>query len=130
MDKLEFAEGLGKKIIKDQSIFFETEDNGDLEHITNIKRIIVSISDYLSSEGISEDQTNNLADNLRELAWQAYLDSCIENRNEDKDVVKEESEVWFEYIYENEEYPEWQSAKRINTKFQSKWSHMISEIIS
>ena len=106
MDKLEFAEGLGKKIIKDQSIFFETEDNGDLEHITNIKRIIVSISNYLSSEGISEDQTNNLADNLRELARQAYLDSCIENRNEDKDVVKEESEVWFEYIYENEEYPE------------------------
>ena len=106
MDKLEFAEGLGKKIIKDQSIFFETEDNGDLEHITNIKRIIVSISDYLSSEGISEDQTNNLADNLRELARQAYLDCCTENRNEDKDVVKEESEVWFEYIYENEEYPE------------------------
>ena len=107
MDKLEFAEGLGKKIIEDQSIFFDTEESEDLEHITNIKRIIVSISDYLNSEGVSVDQINNLAGDLWQLARQSYLDSCIKNRDEDedKDVVTEESEVWFDYIYENEEYP-------------------------
>ena len=108
MEKLEFAEGLGKKIIKDQHQFFDTEDSEDLEHITTIKRIIVSISDYMSTEGVSEDKINDLAENLRELARQLYLDSCIKNRDEDedKDVVTEESEVWFDYIYENEEYPE------------------------
>jgi hypothetical protein len=84
-----------------------TEDSEDLEHITTIKRIIVSISDYLSTEGVSEDKINDLAENLRELARQLYLDSCIKNRDEDedKDVVTEESEVWFDYIYENEKYP-------------------------
>jgi len=61
----------------------------------------------LSTEGVSEDKINDLAENLRELARQLYIDSCIKNRDEDeeKDVVTEESEVWFDYIYENEKYP-------------------------
>ena len=107
MDILEFAEGLGKKIIKDQHQFFDTEESEDLEHITNIKRIIVSISDYLSTEGVSEDKINDLAGDLRDLARKSYLDSCINHRDEDedKDVVTEESEAWFDYIYENEKYP-------------------------
>ena len=75
MDILEFAEGLGKKIIKDQHQFFDTEESEDLEHITNIKRIIVSISDYLSTEGVSEDKINDLAGDLRDLARKSYLDS-------------------------------------------------------
>ena len=33
---------------------------------------------------------------------------CISNKydDEDDDMVKEESEVWFDYIYKNEKYPE------------------------
>jgi hypothetical protein len=27
------------------------------------------------------------------------------NQKEDETVVREESEIWFDYIYENEEYP-------------------------
>jgi hypothetical protein len=108
MDKLEFAEGLGRKIIKDQHQFFDSEECEDLEHITTIKRIIVSISDFLSTEGVPEDKISDLAENWRVLARHLYIDSCIKNRDEDedKDVVTEESEVWFDYIYENEEYPE------------------------
>ena len=107
MDRLEFAEGLAKKIIKDQHQFFDTEESEDLEHITNIKRIIVSISDYLSTEGVPEDKISDLAENLRELARQLFLDSCIKIRDEeeDRDVVTEKSDVWFDYIYENEKYP-------------------------
>jgi hypothetical protein len=107
MDKLEFTEGLAKKIIKDQHQFFDTNKSEDLEHITNIKRIIVSISDYLSTEGVPEDKINDLDESLRDLTRQLYIGSCIKNRDEDedKDVVAEESEVWFDFIYENEKYP-------------------------
>lgn len=108
MEKLKFAEGLGKKIIKRQHDFFSTGDGEDLEHITNIKRIIASISEYLKYEGLSEDGINDLADQLRLFARSEYIEMCISNKYEGEDdgVVKEESEVWFDYIYENEEYPE------------------------
>jgi hypothetical protein len=107
MNKLEFAEGLTKKIIKNQHQFFDTEESEDLEHITNIKRIIVSVSGYLNTEGVPEDKISDLVENLREVAKQLYLDSCFKNRDEDedKDLVTRESEVWFDYIYENEKYP-------------------------
>jgi len=43
---------------------------------------------------------------LRQLARQLYIDSCIMNRNEEnRDMVIEESEIWFEYTYDNERYP-------------------------
>jgi hypothetical protein len=107
MDKLEFSEGLGKKIIKGQHHFYDIEKSEDLEHITNIKRIIVSISEHLRTEDVQKGKIKDLAENLRKFARQLYLDSCIMNRNEDedKDVVTEESEFWFDYTYKNEKYP-------------------------
>lgn len=107
MDKIEFAEVLGKKIIQDQHDYFSTGDGDDLEHITNIKRIIASISEYLKYEGLSEDGINDLADQLIQFARSEYIEMCISNKfeGEDDGVVTEESEVWFDYIYENEEYP-------------------------
>jgi hypothetical protein len=35
------------------------------------------------------------------------LGGCIKNKQEDEDEteIREESEIWFDYIYENEEYP-------------------------
>ncbi|MCK4728315.1 MAG: hypothetical protein KAT27_05285 [Desulfobacterales bacterium] len=51
MDKLSFAEALGKKIITSQQNSFEAgNDLEDISHITNIKRIILAISDYLKSD--------------------------------------------------------------------------------
>ena len=75
-------------------------------------------------EGLSEDGINDLADQLRQFARSEYIEMCISNKYEGEDdgVVKEESEVWFDYIYENEEYPEWKSAKRITLKLNSKRS--------
>ena len=108
MEKLKFAEGLGKKIIERQHDFFSTGDGEDLEHITNIKRIIAAISEYLKYEGLSENGINDLADQLIQLARSEYIEMCISNKfeGEDDGVVTEESEIWFDYIYENEEYPE------------------------
>jgi hypothetical protein len=108
MEMLKFAEVLGKRMIEGQHNFFSTGDAEHLEHITNIKRIIVSISEFLSSEGLSDVEINNLADNLRLHARSGYLEACVSNKNEDEDddVVCDESVVLFDYIYENEKYPE------------------------
>ena len=108
MEMLKFAEALGKKIIEGQHDFFSTGDAEHLEHITNIKRIIVSISEYLSSEGVSDVEINDLVDNLRLHARSGYLEACVSNKSEDEndDVVCDESVVLFDYIYENEKYPE------------------------
>ena len=108
MEKLKFAEGLVKKIIKDRHHFFDIEESEDLQHITNIKRIIASISEYLKYEGLSEDDINDLADQLRQFARSKYVEMCISNKfeGEDDEAVCQESEVLFDYIYENEEYPD------------------------
>jgi hypothetical protein len=48
MDKIEFAQGLGERTIKSQHDSF-VSDGEDLSHITNLKRIIVAISEHLRS---------------------------------------------------------------------------------
>jgi hypothetical protein len=108
MEKLKLAEGLGESIIKDQHDFFTTTKSEDLEHITNIKRIIGSISEYLRPEDLPEDGINSLAEYLKQLARSLYIEACISNKYEGDDdkAVREESEAWFDYIYENEKYPE------------------------
>jgi hypothetical protein len=108
MEKLKFAEDLGKKIIKDRHHFFDTEESEDLDHITNVKRIIASISDYLKHEGLTQDDINDLAHRLRQFTRSKYVEMCIANKyeGEDDEAVLEESEVLFDYIYENETYPE------------------------
>ena len=109
MDKLSFAEGLGKKIIKSQQDSFEAgNDLEDISHITNIKRIILAISDYLKSEDVPEDGINAMADSLKQLGKGLFVAGCVSNRDEDEDEddVREDSEIWFDYIYKHEEYPE------------------------
>ena len=107
MDKLKFAEGLGKKIMEAQHDYFRAEKSDDLEHITNIKRIIVAISDYLKSDGLPGDGINTIAENLRQLSKRLFLESCISNRHEDEDEdeIRAESEIYFDYIYKHEKYP-------------------------
>jgi hypothetical protein len=108
MNELTFAEGLGEKIIRSQHDYFAAGHSEDLDHITTLKRIIIAISEYLKSEGLPEDGINDLTDNLRQLCKDLFIDSCLANRDEDENEqeVREESEIWFDYIYEHEEYPE------------------------
>ena len=108
MEKLKFAEGLAKKIINDRHHFFDIEESEDLEHITNIKRIIKSVSDYLKNESLSQDDINNLVDQLKQFPRSKYVEMCISNKyeGEDDEAVCQESEALFDYIYENEGYPE------------------------
>ncbi len=106
MDKLHFAEGLGKKIIKSQQNSFEAgNDLEDVSHITNIKRIIVAVSDNLESEDVPEDGINAMADSLKQLGKGLFVTGCVSNKDEDEGDVREDSEIWFDYIYEHEEYP-------------------------
>ena len=107
MEKLEFAKAIGEKVIKSQHDHFATAKSEDLEHITNLKRIIVAIAEYLKSDIVSEDKTDKLVDHLRRFSKTLYLNECIKNKddNEDEGKIREESDIWFDYIFENEEYP-------------------------
>lgn len=108
MDKLKFAEGLGKKIIEKQHDFFEANESEDIDQIGTFKYTIMAISEYLKSEDLSEDKIDTLSDYFRHLSKTTYIDTCISNKDDDEDdeVFREEAEIWFDYIYENEKYPE------------------------
>ena len=107
MEKLEFAKALGEKIIKSQHDYFETNESEDLDHITNLKRIIEAIAEYLKSEIVSEEEVDDLVDHFRQFSKTLYINNCIKIKDEDESEVeiREESEIWFDYIFENEKYP-------------------------
>ncbi len=107
MDIVEVAEAIGKKIIQSQNNYFEDSDSEDLDHITTLKRIIVAISEYLGLEDVPEDKIIGLSRYFRKVSKELYINACITNKSQEEDgaVVREESEIWFDYIYENEEYP-------------------------
>jgi anionic cell wall polymer biosynthesis LytR-Cps2A-Psr (LCP) family protein len=107
MEKLEFAKALGEKIIKSQHDYFETNESEDLDHITNLKRIIEAIAEYLKSEIVSEEEVDDLVEHFRRFSKTLYINNCIKIKDEDESEVeiREESEIWFDYIFENEKYP-------------------------
>ena len=107
MEKLEFARALGEKIIKSQHDYFETARSEDLDHITNLKRIVVAIAEYLKSEIVSEEEVDGLVDHFRQFSKTLYINNCIKIKDEDESEVeiREESEIWFDYIFENEKCP-------------------------
>ena len=59
------------------------------------------------SENVSEDKKDDLVEHLRRFSKTLYISICIENKDEaeDEKEIREESEIWFDYIFENEEYP-------------------------
>jgi hypothetical protein len=106
MNKLAFAEDLGKKLVMSQHEYYGAVQGEDLDHITNLKRIILTISDYLKSDGISEDKAEGIAENLKGLSKTLFVNGCIPQReDEDEEMIREESELWFDYIWKNGEYP-------------------------
>jgi hypothetical protein len=107
MEKLEFAKALGEKIIKSQHDYFQTAKSEDLDHITNLKRIIVAIAEYLKYEIVSEEEVDDLVEDFRRFSKTLYINNCIKIKDEDESEVeiRKESEIWFDYIFENEKYP-------------------------
>ena len=108
MDKFAFIEGLGKRIIESHHDFFVDNDSQDLDHIGTFKRTIVTIAEYLKSEGLQEDQINTLIEYYKKISRDLFISTCISNKDYDEDegLVKKESEIWFDYIYEHEDYPD------------------------
>jgi hypothetical protein len=108
MEKIEFSKGLGEAIIKKQHGYFTDVGEEDLNHITNLKRIIVAISDYLKSDGLKKDDIDCVVDNLHHLSKTLYLESCLPNKEayQDEQEFMAESETWFDYLYKYGKYPE------------------------
>jgi hypothetical protein len=65
----------------------------------------VAIAEYLKSEIVSEDKTDDLVEYFRRFSKTLYVSNCIKNKNEDEKKIREESEIWFDYIFKNEKYP-------------------------
>jgi len=59
----------------------------------------------LKSEIVSEDKTDDLVEHFRRFSKTRYISNCIKNKDEDEKKIREESEIWFDYIFENEKYP-------------------------
>ena len=70
-------------------------------------RTIVAIAEYLKSEIVSEDKKDDLVEYFRRFSKTLYISNCIKNKEEDENEgqIREESEIWFDYIFENEKYP-------------------------
>ena len=107
MEKLEIVKTLGEKIIIGQHEYFAAAKIEDLNHITNLKRIILAIADYMKSEIVSEAKTEELVEHFRRFSKTLYISLCVKNKNEaeNEKEIREESEIWFDYIFENEKYP-------------------------
>ena len=67
----------------------------------------MAIAEYLKFDAVSEDEINDLVEHFRQFGKTLYRNDCIKNKDEDESEVeiREESEIWFDYIFENEEYP-------------------------
>jgi hypothetical protein len=67
----------------------------------------VAIAEYLKPEIISAAKTDELVEHFRCFSKTLYLNNCINNKNEDENEgqIRKESEIWFDYIFENKKYP-------------------------
>ena len=106
MDKSEIAEEIGNKIIQGQHDYFAEGNSEDLMHITNQKRIITSISEYLESKDVPANQIKRTEVELRRTAKDLFINTCLSSKDDEDDEVesRESSEFWFDYIYKNEKY--------------------------
>ena len=106
----ETAEKIGKEIIKRLHQHNEENSLDDTEYIPLIKRIIEAIGVYMSQSDKSKLEIDSLTSTLIGYAKGLYVELCqihAEEDNEDISLeqVKEESEEYFDYIYEHEDHP-------------------------
>jgi len=116
MDKLLFAEKIGKSIILKHHNYFISEESeqDDLQHITEIKRTITGIIDHLKSENMREKEILKISGTLIDFSRDLFVNRCIEvgmeyYDNEEDDngdkQTREDHIEWFNRSYEDEEYP-------------------------
>jgi hypothetical protein len=51
------------------------------------------------------DNVDDLVEHLRQFSKTLFISNCIKNKDEDEGKIRQESDIWFDYIFENEEYP-------------------------
>lgn len=104
------AEEIGKEIIKGLHKHNEEYSMDDAEYIPLIKRIVEAIGTFINQSEKSMSEIENLTGSLIAYAKKLYVESCqihAQEGGEDlsPEQVKDESEEYFDYIYEHEEHP-------------------------
>jgi hypothetical protein len=107
---IETAEGIGKAIINRLHKQNEDYSMDDAEYIPLVKRIIEAVGIYICQNDELKSSADNLTGALIDYAKELYVELCqfhAEEGGEDisSEQVKEESEEYFDYIYEHEEHP-------------------------
>jgi len=73
-----------------------------------LKRIITAIALYLKLEDVPQDRISTLTDNYKQVPGSDYVYNCVADKYRDKKSygeARKEAEIFFDYIYEHEEYP-------------------------
>mmetsp|Transcript_18293 Transcript_18293/g.8513 ORF Transcript_18293/g.8513 Transcript_18293/m.8513 type:complete len:118 (+) Transcript_18293:37-390(+) len=104
------AEEIGKGIIKRLHQHSEVNLLDDADYIPILKRIIEAIGVHISQSDKSKSGIDGLTGTLIGYARDLYVELCqihAEENNEDISLeeIKEESEEYFDYIYEHEDHP-------------------------
>ena len=110
MKEIKIAEGIGKEIIKNLHDYYEEITMDDAEYIPLIKRVIKAINNHIVLYDISKSESETLKEILLIYARDLYVEICQTNAKDDNEnisstQIKEESEEFFDYVYEHEEYP-------------------------
>ena len=110
MKQEELVEGIGREIIKRLHDYNEEEPLDDAEYIPLIKRIIEAIKIYSNKINLNNEELDTIDKSLVAYSRELYIELCKKHAKENNEDVtieelKEESEEYFNYIYEYEEHP-------------------------
>lgn len=107
MDRLQFAEDIGKSIIRQLYKHFEKNSLDDLEYLPMVKATISGIADELINAGYTKSQVNVVGKALKEYCKVLYVQLWLNQAEEDgKDIGKVTAEKTFDHEWKYGRHPD------------------------
>jgi hypothetical protein len=98
---------IGKCILDQKQNLICKIELDDLEDISETKSVINGIQEYLQMKKYAEEDIKKVIESLKNYAQDLFLNRCAEMAKKFGDPVDTKSDIqYFNYIYENEKYPE------------------------
>jgi len=83
----------------------------DIEMIKELKFVLNGVRNYLVSINENEEIIKSLLSQFKEYEKAKYMKAYIENFDKEDDLTEgekvEEASYYFEYVFDNEEHPDW-----------------------